>query len=265
MDRTTFKNICRTRRLSWGTLMIEHMTSHTARTLARAGYDWLWIDNEHGYHSYETLQEIIRTCDDVGMVPIVRVTQREYGRIAQALDMGVSGVIIPRVQTPDEAREVMEYAKYPPIGKRGFGIRGNLFPPDKRSMKDRMEDQNQRLLIIQLESPEAIDALPKMLEVTEGQVDAVFYGPADFQVSIGKPDQPDCEEVLSYARKMTSVCAAHNISNGLPALTPDEARKWVELGFNLICYRNDDMFLADAAEEGREELRVLEEDLRQEE
>ncbi len=259
MTREEFKRVCRERRLSWGGSMIEYMTPQVVRTLARAGYEWIWIDNEHGYQSYESIVNVTRTADDVGIVPLLRVTQRDYARIAQALDMGVGGIIVPRIETPEQVRMIIDCAKYPPIGKRGFGMRPSLWGTRKMSMEERMADQNEkRFLVAQLESPLGIENLEKMLEVAEGHLDAVFFGPSDFQVSIGKVDNSDNPEVVQAERHLTSVCAKYGVSSGIPATSIQVAKKWIELGFNLITYKSDDQFMVDGAFDGREELRALE-------
>ncbi|HRK35818.1 MAG TPA: aldolase/citrate lyase family protein [Candidatus Hydrogenedentes bacterium] len=259
MTRAEFKTVCRERRLSWGVVMLEHLNPMMVRTFARAGYDWLWIDNEHAHQSYETIYEAARTAEDNGIISIVRVTSNDYSKIAQALDMAVDGIIVPRVETPEEVRHIIDCAKYPPIGKRGFGMRASLFGKYKANMRERADDQNKnRLLIIQLESPRAVDNIEKMIEVADGQLDGIFYGPADFQMAIGHPDTPDHPDVIAAARRITSLSAKHNLSNGLPATSVENARHWRDLGFNLITYKSDDQFIADAAYEGREALRSLE-------
>ena len=128
MTRREFGQICRDRRLCWGVVLIEHMTSQVVRTMARAGYDWLWVENEHSYHSYESIYRVVRTAEDLGIITLLRVTQGEYARIAQALDMAVSGIIVPRVETSEQVRFIIDSAKYPPVGKRGAYITGRLAP-----------------------------------------------------------------------------------------------------------------------------------------
>jgi len=259
MTRKEFKQVCKQRRVSWGVVLLEHVTPMMARTFARAGYDWLWIDNEHAHQSYETIYEIARTAEDVGIIPLVRVTSNDYARIAQALDMAIGGIIVPRVETPEEVRHIVDCAKYPPVGKRGFGMRASLFGAHNINMRERAADQNDgRFLVIQLESPRAVDNIEKMIEVAEGQLDAIFYGPADFQMKIGCPDTPDHPDVIAAAKRITSISEKHNLSNGLPATSIETARHWRDLGFNLITYKSDEQFLADAAYDAREQLRALE-------
>ncbi|MCC6694403.1 MAG: hypothetical protein IT365_02125 [Candidatus Hydrogenedentes bacterium] len=258
MDRATFKEICRNRRTSWGTIMIEYMTPSAVRTFARAGLDWLWIDNEHGCHSYETICQAAHTAEDVGIMSILRVTQGNYDRIAQALDMAVSGIIVPRVETPEQVRQIVDCAKYPPVGKRGFGMRASLFGQRRISMRERVADQNEtRFLFIQLESPQAVEQIEPMIEAAQGQLDGIFYGPADFQIAIGRLDSPHDPEVVGAARHITSISQKHHLSNGVPATSLDAARHYRELGFNLITFKSDGQFMIDGAYDGVVALRDL--------
>jgi len=258
MDRTTFKEICRTRTQSWGSVIVNFMNPDVVRAFARAGFDWVWIDNEHSYHSYETIYEIARTAEDVGIVTILRVPDTEYHLIARALDMAVSGIMVPRVETPEQARRIVDCAKFPPIGKRGFGMRSSLFGKLSATMSERIEDQNSgRLLFIQVESRKGVENLEAMLDAADGQVDTVIFGYTDFQMDIAKPDSPDAPEVEEAARHIVSVCEKYGVSTGTPVATPEAASHWKSLGFNLITFGSDDRFLGGGAASAREALREL--------
>ena len=259
MDRQTFAEICRCRRVSWGSVLFEFMVPHTVRVLARAGYDWLWIDNEHSCHSYQAIQEVVRTCDDVGIMSILRVAQSEYALIARALDMGVSGIIVPRVETAEQMRHILDCAKFPPVGKRGFGFRGSHLGKRSVSMAERVRDQNEkRFLFIQIESRRGVENFESILDTAGDGINGVFFGPADFQMDLGKPDTPGAPELEAAARHITSVCATRSLSNGVPAGTIEGAQHWRGVGFNLITVGSDEGFLWTAAADARDELRALE-------
>jgi 2-keto-3-deoxy-L-rhamnonate aldolase RhmA len=228
------------------------------RTIARAGFDWIWLDNEHAYHSTDKLYNAIRTAEDLGVIALLRVRQGDYPFIAHALDMAPSGVIIPRVETPEQMRAVVDAAKYPPVGKRGFGMRPSLFGKHRISMRDRMKDQNEdRVLVVQLETPEAIGNIESIYDAADGQVNAFFFGPSDYQLAIGKLDEPFCDEVVEAARRLVAFSEKHHLSNGLPAVSVEAAQRWRDIGFNLIAYKSDDQFLFDAMVEGREAVKDI--------
>jgi 2-keto-3-deoxy-L-rhamnonate aldolase RhmA len=259
MDRISFKEICRSRRLCWGTGLMEYVTPQSVRTLHRAGFDWLWIESEHAPQSYVAVQEAVRTANDLGMMSILRVTDTDYPLIAQAYDMGVSGIIVPRVESPEQARAVVDYAKYPPVGKRGFGIRPGVWNRTNMTMDERLDDQNNaRFLFIQVESPHAVGQIEAILDVTDDQIDCVIFGPADFQVAVGKPDMPDLPELDAAARHVAEVCRERGVSNGVPVGNVDGARTWIDRGYNLISVGYDEGYLTQAATTMRNSLRELE-------
>lgn len=259
MDRDTFKTICRERRTSWGTVLMEHMRPHVVRTMARAGYDWLWIDNEHSCHSYETFIELARTARDVGIMSFVRVAQKDYALIARALDLAVDGIIVPRLETPEDVRHVIDCAKYPPIGKRGFGFRSTHLGKRRATMAERIEDQNERrFLFFQIESRLGMENLDAMLDTAEDHIDGVFFGPADFQMDLGRPDTPEDPGLAAAAKRCAAACEARNLSNGLPVGSVEEAKRWRGYGFNLIAAGNDDLFMFSGAADTREALEAVE-------
>lgn len=261
MNRDQLKASCKARRICWGTVLFEYTVSHTVRTLARAGYEWLWIDLEHNAIGLDTVLELGRTAQDVGIATIVRVPQAEYAYIACTLDTGVDGIMVPRVETPEQMHHIVECAKYPPIGKRGFGIRPTAFGKQAMSIRERVADQNEtRLLCIQFESPRAVSNAEAILDAAEGQLDAVFMGPADYQVAITKLDGPDASEWDKAVRRVSGICAERRIANGVPVATLTEARWWLDRGFTMLTFASDDMFLANTAREARVALSELERD-----
>jgi 2-dehydro-3-deoxyglucarate aldolase/4-hydroxy-2-oxoheptanedioate aldolase len=240
-------------------VLFEYTVPHTVRTFARAGYEWLWIDCEHNATGLDSVLELARTAQDVDIATIVRVPQGEYAHIARTLDTGVDGILVPRVETPEQMRNIVDCAKYPPVGRRGFGIRPAMLGKHALAMKDRIVDQNDtRLLCIQLESPQAVANAGAIVDAAEGQLDAVFMGPADFLVAIGKPDCFDTPQLDEAVRTVSTLCAERNIANGVPVGTLTMARWWLERGFTMLTFANDDMFLANTAREARNALSELE-------
>ena len=259
MDRRSFGEVCRVRSVSWGTMMIEYLYPHTVRTMARAGYDWLWIDNEHAHFSLERVQEAVRTAEDVGIATILRVADSVYSLMARGLDLGVDGLLLPRVETPDTVRRIVDAARFPPDGRRGFGIRPSVYGDWSISMKERIEDQNNnRFLFIQVESERGVENLEAMLEEADGQVDGVFFGAADYLLDIGQPDAFDSGELDEAAREVAELCEQFGIASGTLAFTVEDARRWLDRNYNLIAYGFDDAFMAQAAHAARRALTALE-------
>ena len=106
-----------------GTMISEVWTDEVAYVLAAAGFDFLVVDTEHGSADTESLQRISRAARSAGIAPLVRVADITYALIARTLDAGALGLMVPHVETADDAREIVRCAKYPPVGERGFGLR----------------------------------------------------------------------------------------------------------------------------------------------
>jgi len=113
-----------------GPIIEEIRSVGHVKMLALAGHDFLWFDCEHNMYDYETLHMVVQYSYACGITPLVRVTDLSYAAVARALDSGAHGVIIPRVDTREQVEEVVEYAKYPPEGRRGAGgLARNAYDP----------------------------------------------------------------------------------------------------------------------------------------
>lgn len=154
----------------------------TAEALGRAGFDWVLIDLQHGGMDYETAVEMIRAVDLGGAAPIVRAPWNDPGIIGRLLDAGALGVVIPMIQTAEDARRAVEACLYPPAGRRSFGpVRVGL-----RDGPGYFAQANERVLVIpMIETAEAL-AEVEAIARTPG-VDALFVGPFDLSIALGLP------------------------------------------------------------------------------
>lgn len=154
----------------------------TAEALGRAGFDWVLIDLQHGGMDYETAVEMIRAVDLGGATPIVRAPWNDPGVIGRLLDAGALGVVIPMIQTAEDARRAVEACLYPPAGRRSFGpVRVGL-----RDGPGYFAQANGRVLVIpMIETAEAL-AEVEAIARTPG-VDALFVGPFDLSIALGLP------------------------------------------------------------------------------
>src|SRR5471030_844999 len=167
-----------------------YRSSEIPRALAIAGFDYVFIDMEHGSFSLETVHDMIVASNQSGITPIVRVGEVQYTLCARLLDQGAQGIILPRVEDPKALEEALGWMKFPPAGKRGFGVNATLIDYETRSFPEIMEHQNRsNLVVVQFETTTAIERADEMLSL-EG-VDAIMVGPADLSISLGVPGQFD--------------------------------------------------------------------------
>ena len=229
------------RSLSLGTwVQIGHPAS--AEILARAGFDWVCVDLEHGGIDLETMTDIFRTLDGFDCVPVARLPLNDPIWIHRTLDAGARGLIIPMVKTAAEADAAVREAKYPPRGARGFGYsRANMHGMD---FDDYIASANDEIaMVMQIEHKDAIGNLDAILEV-DG-VDGLFIGPLDLSGSMGLTGQMTHPDVVAALDTYRDACARHNTTAGMHVVrpTPQNVQDAIAKGYTLIALGVDTVFL----------------------
>ena len=212
------------------------------------GMDFLILDLEHGPNNIRSIQNLIRAAELSGIVPIVRVKERVWGNISEALDVGAYGVEVPQINSADDARLVLKYARYAPEGGRGVC---RFVRAADYSTKDRFQyfkDAGEALIILQIEGEQGISAIEDILAV-EGCADCIFIGPYDLSQSLGVPGQIDHPDVEARMRSIVSLCNAKGVAVGTFVDTPKNALKWKNAGVQYLAYSVDVGLMADKARE----------------
>lgn len=168
------------------------------------GFDWVFIDAEHGYIGRETCAAMVRACDVSGIVPLVRVPENNASTILGYLETGAMGVIVPHVSTAEAARAAVEAVKYGPLGARGAGssTRPANYGLTQTSTEYFQRANDQVMLYVMIEDMAGVENLDEILSV-DG-IDIVAFGPGDFAMSIGYPGQPghpEVQKIISEARE----------------------------------------------------------------
>jgi len=212
--------------------------------LSMTGLDWLLLDSEHAPLGIETLQMMMQAMHGDSCSPIVRVPWNDQVAIKRALDIGAHGVLVPWVNTREEAEAAVAACKYPPLGIRGCG-------PRRATLVNGWEyvgEANEKLLVaVQIETPEAVENIDEIVAV-DG-VDTVYIGPVDLSMNMfgaqGKWEEPSFlaafDRVLEAADRAGKpagmYCHAGNI-------------KWaIDKGFRFLTIGNDDNILTTAVGE----------------
>jgi 2-dehydro-3-deoxyglucarate aldolase/4-hydroxy-2-oxoheptanedioate aldolase len=235
-----------------GTL-ITLPSPEVAEILAAAGFDWLFLDGEHGAFDVLEAQRLLQAVGE--RCPcLLRVPSSDEASIKKALDIGVAGVIVPQVNNADDAERVVRFSKYPPVGTRGVGIArahgyGGYFG-------DYVARANEELaVVIQAEHIEAVRNIDAMAGVAG--IDAVFVGPYDLSASMGKMGQVGDPEVQKAITRVRDSCLAAGLTLGIFGLRADAVAPYIAQGFTLIAAGCDSVFLASAARATLEELRTI--------
>jgi len=203
--------------------------------IARAtGFDWLFLDLEHGPMSLETCAAISVAALDVGVAPIVRVPNGEYALATRALDAGALGIVMPHVDTAAEAAEVVSRLKYPPIGHRSVAGQQPQF--DYRAVKiaELTTTLNAAtLVIVMIETPTAV-ANADAIMATPG-VDGVLIGTNDLAAELGIPGDFSHPKIVSAYETVIAACKKHNKWAGMGGVRDDALLKqYIGMGIRLI-------------------------------
>jgi len=219
--------------LAVGTMVVEMRQPTVMQLLANADFDFVIIDNEHGAFTIETLADLCRLAVYVGLTPIVRVPEVTYAHVAQSLDVGAQGVMLPRITSASQVEAAVQMIKYPPVGNRGNALSRGYTQFKSGSVAEAMATTNeQTMLIVQIETKEAIDELEAIAAIPH--VDAMLVGPNDLAISLGVPGQYDHPTLNRAIQAVITTCQAHNICPALHINNPELAVKWRNLGMRLL-------------------------------
>ncbi len=222
-------------RLLRGEVLIGTLLSLPAPELAEiaagSGFDWLFLDLEHGTLETRDLPHMVRAAGE-SCAPVIRVPENKEMWINASLDSGAAGLIIPHVNTAEEAASAVLRAKYPPEGNRSIGFsRANRFGT---RLQEHVETANRETAVIaQVEHIEGARNIEKILD-TPG-LDGVFVGPYDLSASLGKPGrirEPEVEEAVLSIR---NACAVRQTPVGIFALDIQSSLKALEEGYTFLC------------------------------
>lgn len=199
--------------------------------LGLAGFDFAIIDNEHGPLDMLTSEDLCRAADNAGVTPIVRVRRNEPSMIQRALDIGAS-VQIPHIETKEDAVRAIMYSKYGPTGERGLSlyVRAASYGLGREGIADRLNKDS--LVIAQVEGVTGLRNLEEIIQVRN--IDVVFLGPYDISNSMGIPGKVNDERVAGRMREAVEQIKRAGKIAGTFADTPEDARKWADLGVQYV-------------------------------
>jgi 2-dehydro-3-deoxy-L-rhamnonate aldolase len=228
-------------------LWVNAATPLIAEMEATAGYDWMLLDGEHGPNTTKDLLGQLMAIEPYHTHAIVRPVEGTRANIKQVLDLGAQTLLIPMVETAEQAEEVYKSMCYAPKGYRGVGAsvarsgRWNRLP-------DYMNYCEKELcLLVQVESCKGVENLDEILKV-EG-VDGVFFGPADLSTDMGYLGDASVPEVIeTMERSVKKVCAAGKAAGTL-AVNPKTAKKFIEWGATFVAIASDTLLFSEALDD----------------
>lgn len=237
-----------------GTMISEIRNPNLVYMLAQCGFDFFIIDNEHGAYSPETISNMIAAARGAGISIVVRIPEIRREAIMKPLDSGAAGLLVPMVNTADQAKEIMTYAKYPPMGERGVALSRAHSSYGRPNAAEYLNQANQTTFIaVQAESPQAIENLESIAS-TPG-VDAIFVGPADLSVGMGIPGQITHPKEVEAIEKVLAICQKHDVVPGIHMSKRETLKNWIRRGMRFVTFSSDVDLLARAAQESLAHLR----------
>lgn len=237
-----------------GTMIQELRSPAVPILFANAGFDFVFIDMEHGAHNMETVADMIKTARFAGITPFVRVPDLQYHFIARCLDAGAQGFMVPRIETREQAEKAVAYSKYPPMGERGCSINkghNDYKGDDLISFIRNANEEN--FVILQIERKAAMDDLDNILSV-EG-IDGAVLGPNDMAVSYGVPNDLNSPLMNDIFTKVLETGKKYGVYTGMHIGNLQKLVEWKNKGMQLITYNTDIGFLNAGAALGIRELR----------
>jgi 2-dehydro-3-deoxyglucarate aldolase/4-hydroxy-2-oxoheptanedioate aldolase len=234
--------------LQLGTGFWQLRSPEVARILAAAGFQWAFVDTEHGGFDLESVQDICRVANLAGLCPIVRVADLQYPLVSRALDCGAQGIIFPRVESVELLEKAVSWTKFPPAGVRGYGLTIQQANYENVTMPQIMDHYNENILVVmQIETKRALEMREELLSVPG--IDAVMIGPADLSISLGVPGDflnPIMVEAMEAVR---DTCLRRGIAPGTQTRGLPQAKFWKERGLTFLGCSNETAMLLDRATE----------------
>lgn len=218
--------------------------------LPELGFDWLFIDTEHAPFDSREAQTLLQAAG-AGFPCLVRVPAGEEVWIKKALDIGAAGVIVPQVNSPEQAERIVRLCKYPPEGVRGVGIaRAHRYG---HRFQEYVEAANQQLtVVIQVENVDAVRNVGAIVSIPG--IDAVFIGPYDLSASLGRVGQVGDPAVKEAITQVSESCRAAGVRLGAFGVDAEAVIPFIEQEFTLIAVGVDTLFLIKAAKDALSEL-----------
>lgn len=228
-------------------LWLSSTTSYMAEIAATSGYDWLLIDGEHAPNTIQDLYQQLQAIAPYASQAVIRPVEGSRVLIKQVLDIGARTLLIPMVESAEQAQDIVAATRYPPQGVRGVGASVARAARWGR-VENYMARANEELcLLIQVESKAALDSLDAILHV-EG-IDGVFIGPADLSASLGYPDNSDHPQVQRAIQQAITQIRDAGKAAGFLAVDPLMAKKVLEWGANFVAVGVDTMLYTGALDE----------------
>lgn len=237
-----------------GTMISEVGSPGVVWIMANAGFDFVFIDMEHGAFDISQVSDMLKVARLTGIIPLVRIPDLTYHFVARALDAGAMGIMLPRVETREQVEQLVSYMKYPPVGVRGATSARGHTDYGGAGAQELVSHMNENtMVILQIERKRAIDNIDDLLSVPG--VDAAVIGPFDLTLSLGE-DSTSSPRVDEAIQKVVDSARRNNVASGIHIPDPNVVLKWHKRGMTMLACDTDLCFLIAGAKKTAAALRA---------
>jgi 2-dehydro-3-deoxyglucarate aldolase len=252
-DRISLKNKLKTQTVTIGSwITLGHPA--IAEIMAKSGFDWLTVDMEHSAITLHQAQQLVQVIELAGCVPLVRVGENNPNSIKRAMDTGAHGVIVPSVNSKEDAVRAVHAVKYPPLGTRGVGLaRAQGYGMEFEKYKEWVNKES--VVVVQIESIQAVQNLKEILRVKG--VDAFIVGPYDLSGSMGRPGDFNHPDMTSALKRIMKASERLQIPAGFHVIPPDVDALLAKIkeGYKFLAFSLDTLFLGQSCKKAVESVK----------
>jgi 2-keto-3-deoxy-L-rhamnonate aldolase RhmA len=222
--------------VAWGAGIVMN-TAMSAEILSTSGFDFVLIDLEHGAMDDETAHQMVAVLRGTRTLPVARVAGHEPWQLKRTLDTGVVGVVVPFVNSAEDAERVVSGCKYPPAGIRGLACQTAAMRWDCTIAEYVASANDEIMVIVQIETPQAAEAAAEIVAVPG--IDMIFVGPADLSASCGYPLQPGHPAVEKRIADIARCASRAGVALGTVAKSEEDIARRLDQGFSFLVVTTD--------------------------
>jgi len=238
-----------------GTMVTEFATPGIARLASGAGAEFILFDLEHTGYDYERLRNVLAAAEASSAVPFLRVPDADYQFVSRGLDIGALGVMVASVESAEEAESIAAASRFPPTGKRGFGLvllRDDFLPEGLAATLDHVNRAT--MILAQIETAAGLDVVEKIAAV-EG-IDVLWIGHFDLSASLGIPGEFENPVFVDAVDRVLAAGKASGKPVGMVCSSVEEGADLLRRGFRLLAYQIDVVLYQDSVRAGINALRA---------
>lgn len=240
-----------------GGMVVEYARPSIMKLYQQAGFDFVYIEYEHGYFDTPVLADTVLAARDSGLPVIAKTPQLERAAVAKLLECGGVGIQLPRTESKGQVETLRSYIKFPPVGTRAVAPGyGNSDYIQTESLKTWMDDQDaETTLVVHIETKQGYQNAEEIIS-TPG-VDMVYVGPGDFSIEMGHPGKFDHAGVVKPMEEILSLCQKHGVPFGTTASSVESAGRWISRGARFFETMDERAFICQGATQLVNEYRKL--------